>query len=216
MQLSEFRDDHFQKRYLFDPHGYDRIFVFVDYANVRQWSKYFWPNERAKDIDISKLSDVINSVNPAAKFFYYGYYKHEDFLPESDPFNIKHRQSTARLHKAKSCGFTVREKVAKLIFGYDITGMREGQFYKCNFDIEMAIDMLTNVDKFDTVFLWSGDSDFAELLEYLKSKGKKIISICAKGCASEEIRSVSDLFIQADRLKEHLVYEANIISRREK
>ena len=211
MQLSELRDDHFQKKYLFDPHGYERIYVFVDFANVRQWAKNFWPTDR-KDIDIHKLSQVINSIYPAAKFFYYGHYKHEGFLPENDPFNVKHRQSTARLNKAVESGFTVRTKEIKMIFDYDENGIRDGQFYKCNFDIEMAMDMLNHIDDYDTAFVWSGDSDFKQLLEYLKSKRKKVITICSKGVASEEIREVSDLFIQADRLKEHLSYGTRNIS----
>ncbi len=68
------------------------------------------------------------------------------------------------------------------------------------------MDMLQKIEKYDTVFLWSGDSDFHLLLQYLKSKGKKVITICARDFVSEELNNFSDLFIPADALKDNLEY----------
>ncbi|MDI6606101.1 MAG: NYN domain-containing protein, partial [Candidatus Omnitrophota bacterium] len=41
---------------------------------------------------------------------------------------------------------------------------------KCNFDVEMALDMLDAIDKVSGVLLFSGDSDMKEPLERLKLK----------------------------------------------
>src|SRR3989338_7605986 len=195
---------------LFDPKEYGRIFVFVDFSNVRHWAKSFWPKENKKyfkkEIDINKLAGVINLVRPVEKFLYYGHYKECPDLPSDNLFNIKFRQSIYRIDKARKSGFRVRTKDIKEIDNFDDEGKFVGRIRKCNFDIEMAMDMLLKIDKYDTVFLWSGDSDFHYLLQYLKSKKKKIVTICGRNFASEELRNSSDLFIPADPLKELLEY----------
>ena len=68
------------------------------------------------------------------------------------------------------------------------------------------MDMLLKLEKYDSVFLWSGDSDFHYLLQHLKSKKKKIVTICAREFASDELQKNSDLFIPADPLKDFLEY----------
>jgi len=209
MDLREFKRDY----YLFDPKEYGKIFVFVDFSNVRHWAKDFWPEENKeyfkKEIDIRKIAEVCNWINPERKFFYYGHYKMdypEAELGVNDPRNLKYRQSIYRIDKAKKAGFTPRTKDIKEIDDFDYEGKFLGKIRKCNFDIEIAMDILLKINKYDTVFLWSGDSDFDRLLQYLKSKGKKSITICARRFASDELRINSNLFILADSLKDYLEY----------
>jgi uncharacterized LabA/DUF88 family protein len=196
--------------YLFDPKEYGRIFAFVDFSNVRHWAKSFWPEENKKylrrEIDIYKLSEVIDFVKPEKKFFYYGHYREHPGLPSENPFNIKFRQSIYRIDKARKAGFHVRTKDIKEIDHFDDEGKFLGRISKCNFDVEMAMDMLLKLEKYDSVFLWSGDSDFHYLLQHLKSKKKKTITICGRDFASEELRHNSDLFIPADPLRDLLEY----------
>jgi len=196
--------------YLFDPSGFGRIYSYVDFSNVRHWAKSFWPidnKERwTKEVDIEKLAGVIELINPLKKFFYYGHYKERPELPWEDASNIKYRNSIFRIDKAHKAGFVPRTKGIKEINDFDENGKFIGRRSKCNFDIEMAMDMLLKIEKYDTVFLWSGDSDFHYLLKYLQSKKKKIITICARDFASDELRESSDLFIPADPLKDLLEY----------
>ena len=212
MDLHDLKRDY----YLFNPNEYGRIFVFVDFSNVRHWAKSFWPEEKRKylkrEIDIEKLADVVNLVRPEKKFFYYGHYKEHPKLPSANSFNIKFRQSVYRIDKARKAGFTVRTKDIKEIDNFDDEGKFLGRINKCNFDIEMATDMLLKIEKYDTVFLWSGDSDFHFLLQYLKSKKKKVVTLCARDFASDELRKNSDLFIPADPLKDFLEYVRKIES----
>jgi len=58
---------------------------------------------------------------------------------------------------------------------------------KCNFDVEMALDMLDAVDKISGIFLFSGDSDFCEPLERLKLKGKNIYIFGVRGQVAREL-----------------------------
>jgi uncharacterized LabA/DUF88 family protein len=196
--------------YLFSPSPYGRIFVLVDFSNVRHWAKSFWPednkNRIKREIDIKKLADVINWVSPEEKRFYYGYWKENLELSKDNEINVKHRNSWFRIDKAVKNGFIPRSKEIKEIPIFDDGGKFNGYSPKCNFDVEITLDAITQMPKYDTLFLWTGDSDFDELLRYLKSKGKKIITICSRDFASNELENNSTLFIPADPLKDFLEF----------
>ena len=180
----------------------------MDFSNVRYWAKSFWSEDNrehlTREIDIEKVAHAIDMVGAAEKFFYYGHYKAPPPLSPERPLNVSYRNSIFRIEKARKAGFKVRTKDIKTIETYDEAGRRQGQIHKCNFDVEITMDMLKQLPKYDTVFLWSGDSDFGPLLAYLKSKGKKIVTICARGFVSSELQKIPDLFIPADRLRDQL------------
>lgn len=207
MDLSDLK----RNRFLFDPLTHGRIFVFVDFSNVRHWAKAFWPDENRdrfrKEVDIQKLAELCDLVHPRLKFFYYGYFRNYPGPPFDYPLNHKHRQSVFRIDKARKSGFVVRTKEIKEIDSINDAGKFVGRVNRCNFDIEITMDMLLKIDKYDTAMLWSGDSDFHFLLQYLKSKKKKVITVCARKFASDELRRYSDLFIPADPLKELIVFD---------
>lgn len=210
MNLDELKNQHFKKLYLFETDGCGRIFVFVDFANVRNWAKKFWPTENKeylkREIDISKIADIINIICPERKYFYYGHYKEFPGLAPENTLNLKYRQSIYRIDKARKSGFKVRTKDIKEIHNFDEDGKFLGKINKCNFDVEMTMDIIQQMEKYDTIFLWSGDSDFHTLLQYVKSKKKKVITICTRDFVSEELYKYSDIFIPADSLKDHLEY----------
>lgn len=207
MDIEEFKINY----YFFNLDEYKNIYVFIDFSNVRHWAKEFWPEENKYrlccEIDIKKLSDVCRWVNAKRKFFYYGYFPKAGELDDSHELNIKHRKSIFRIDKAEKSGFTPRTKEIKMIPHYDDEGKFLGKLPKCNFDVEITMDMLTKIWKYDTVMLFSGDSDFGGLLSYLKNKGKKIVVVCARNYMSTELENVADKFIPAETLKEFLKYD---------
>jgi uncharacterized LabA/DUF88 family protein len=194
--------------FLFNPKDYGTIFAFVDFSNVRYWAKSFWPEDNrerlTREIDIEKVAHMVDMVGTTEKLFYYGHYKAMPHIPPEHPSNVPYRNSIFRIDKARKAGFKVRTKDIKTIDTYDDTGKRQGQIHKCNFDVEITMDMIKQLPKYDTVFLWSGDSDFGPLLAYLKSKGKKVVTVCARDFASSELQRVSDRFIPADSLRDQL------------
>lgn len=207
MDLSELKTHYF----LFDPKDFGRIFAFVDFGNVRPWAKDMWEEENkfrfCIEIDIKKLHDLCSWVNTTASFFYYGYFpKDESRDPRSEKAK-KHNDSIFRIDKARRCGFEVTTKEAKMISQYDEDGKFRGKFPKCNFDVEITKEMLLSIDLYDTVMLFSGDSDFGGLLKYLKSQGKKIVIICTRNRMSYELEEAADKFIPAETLKDFLRYE---------
>ncbi len=197
--------------YLFDPTNFGRIYIFVDFGNVRPWAKDLWQEENkftlTNEIDIKKLADVCEWVSPERKFFYYGYYAEQPKLDKDHPLNIKYRNSIFRIDKATKSGFTTVQKEIKMVPHYDEAGKFIGKFPKCNFDVELTMDMLLKIEKYDTAVLFSGDSDFDKILGYLKNKGKKIIVACTRNRMSTELEEVSDKIIPVESLKSLLLFE---------
>lgn len=90
---------------------------------------------------------------------------------------------------------------------YDEDGKFIGKFPKCNFDVEMTMTILQKLEKYDTVVIFSGDSDFGGLLGYLKNKGKKVVVVCTRNRMSKELEKVADKFIPAETLSPFLKYD---------
>lgn len=204
MNLEELKTTH----YLFDPKEYGRIYVFIDFGNVRPWAKDFWPEENASkisvEIGIPELSALCDLVCPERKFFYYGHFPPIVAEPVASDKNVKHRNSIYRIDRARKSGFSVRTKAVKMIPVHDEKGVFVTKHPKCNFDVEITLDAITQIVKYDTIVLFSGDSDFGELLGYLKSKGKNIIVVSTRNRMSTELQAAADKFVPAEKLKDLL------------
>lgn len=61
------------------------------------------------------------------------------------------------------------------------------QIPKGNLDIELALDTFRFKDTYDTLLLFSGDSDFAYLLDLLKKHNKKTLVFSTRGHVSREL-----------------------------
>jgi uncharacterized LabA/DUF88 family protein len=207
MDFNNFKGEY----YFFKKIDYGRVYVFVDFGNVRPWAKDLWPEENkfriCQEIDIAKLAEIINWVSPVKKLFYYGHYLRNDNFPQNHKNNNKHRSSIFRLGRAQKSGFEVKTKEIKMIPHYDDTGLFLNKIPKCNFDVEITMDMITKAEKYDTIMLFSGDSDFGGLLSYLKNKGKKIVIVCTRSRMSKELQVVADICVPAETLSNFLILE---------
>lgn len=65
----------------------------------------------------------------------------------------------------------------------------------CNFDAEITIDMIDDIEKISSVILFSGDSDLKAPLERLKVKGKRIYIVGVRGMVSTELHQIKDKYI---------------------
>lgn len=70
---------------------------------------------------------------------------------------------------------------------------------KCNFDVEMALDMLDNLDRVSGVLLFSGDSDLQEPLERFKLKGKHSYVFGVRGQVAAELWKVMFRYVDFGR-----------------
>jgi uncharacterized LabA/DUF88 family protein len=63
---------------------------------------------------------------------------------------------------------------------------------KCDFDVEITRDALNLSNNFKTLLLWSGDGDYAALVEDLLVKGKKVIVVFAPGHKGKEYDKINE------------------------
>ncbi len=65
---------------------------------------------------------------------------------------------------------------------------------KANFDIELAVDILTMSDRLDVVVLLSGDGDFRRVCELVESKGVRVEVVSFAMSTAMELRAVADSY----------------------
>lgn len=191
---------------------FGRVISFVDFGNVNYWydkdqrdGEGNTLNQNQKLIvDIEKLSKFTGLFSEE-KRFYYGW-------------NPRNKSNWHITIKAANHGFIkitkpiqfIRHDVGNAVVsqdGREIKEDRNGKFIeipKGNFDVEISVDAIRIVDRYDTLCLFSGDSDFAYLSRYLKRKGKKIIVI-ASGQIFHTLKEVADLYVNAQTIKGDIV-----------
>ena len=83
------------------------------------------------------------------------------------------------LETARNNGFQVIDKRVKYIHSANnIHGFEK----KCDLDVEMAVDLIEERDKYDNVILFSGDGDLMRAIAYLKKNyNKNCIVMSARG-----------------------------------
>ena len=59
-------------------------------------------------------------------------------------------------------------------------------------DVEITIDALHHIKKYNTAVFFTGDSDFLALITYLRNHGKKVFIFSSKNNVSQELRTGSD------------------------
>ena len=75
---------------------------------------------------------------------------------------------------------------------------------KGNFDVEMAIDLVTMSERLDVVAIVSGDSDFARAVETVQSRGVRVEVVAFAGSTSIEMRALADHYLELDRVTSQL------------
>ncbi|MBI3820233.1 MAG: NYN domain-containing protein [Planctomycetes bacterium] len=133
-----------------------RISVFVDAANL-----FYVQHRLGWHVNPQRLLDHIVGYDQLADAFWYtgvrvgapGENDQEKFLKW-----LTH------------VGYTVRRKSVKSFVNVE----RGATVEKANLDVEIVMDMLTTADTYDVAALVSGDGDFERIVEYLRSRGKRV------------------------------------------
>ncbi len=76
----------------------------------------------------------------------------------------------------------------------DIKISQERHQRKANFDVEISVDAVSWLKNYDTFVLFSGDSDFAYLLKFLKKRKKKVMVISERWHVSSELIREADCY----------------------
>ena len=167
------------------------VYVFVDASNL-------WAVQKSKGrfFDYEKLRKFIKEKfdGLSVEIFYYTAYPAEGTRDYN--LNGKHRFYT---FLKKGLGFVVRKKELKRI---TVTS-GEGQSIeeKGNMDVEIAVDALHHLKKYNIAIFFTGDSDFLVLVSYLRNVGKKVYIFSSKSNVSEELRTGGDGYFDVLKIK---------------
>jgi len=93
----------------------------------------------------------------------------------------------------KKSGFEIKAKPLKKIW---VDRKKEEFIFKCNFDVEIALDVARNIKELDLVVIGSGDSDFAAIRDFASEKNKGFIALCFERGVAWEIRRGYHIFLE--------------------
>lgn len=210
MNLDEFKSINVKQKIGIDDEKFGKIFVFIDFSNVdkwfaddvRDWEGGVLDEDKKLSIDLEKMNDFIRCFSGHIRF-YYGH----------DPQNI---------NSIKFLGKTKYVFGERMVFTKPIQQIRhylkgeekntttrqinhdmEGDYIylqKCNFDVEICVDAIRLMGKYDTFCIFSGDADFVSLITYLKNNRKKVILVKG-GFVQYTLKINSDLVVSAQDIK---------------
>jgi len=161
------------------------IYVFIDASNLWQAQK-----ARGRFLDYQKIINYIKTIYFGTNIKVYYYTAYPATGTRSYSVDGKHKFYT---FLKKGLKFEVRKKKLKRISVVSEHG--EIIHGKGNMDVEITIDAVYFSTKFDTAVLFSGDSDFLALVNYLKGLKKKIYIFSSKNNVSQELRTGADGYI---------------------
>ena len=180
------------------------VYIFIDASNL-------WQAQKAKGrfLDYKKTINFIKENFKASfvKVFYYTAYPAEGTRDYS--LDGKHKFLT---FLKKGLGFEVRKKKLKRINIIDEYG--ESIKEKGDMDVEITIDAIHHLNKYNTAIFFTGDSDFLALISYLKHRDKKIFIFSSQNNISEELRTGGDGY--SDVLKINDIWGRKLRYREEK
>lgn len=171
------------------------IFVFIDASNLWQAQK-----AKGKMFDYQKLKIFLKTKFGASEIqiFYYTAYPAKgtrDYCLDG-----KHKFFT---YLKKGLGFIVRKKELKRITTHS-DEFGDSVQEKGNMDVEMTIDTIHHMKKYDIAVLFTGDSDFLALATYVKNGGKKVYIFSSKNNISQELRTGGDGYYDVLNIKEDI------------
>src|SRR3989338_9370972 len=138
--------------------------VFIDAANILYSQRTLGWN-----IDYQKLAAYLRGETELVGLYYY-----------TGKVGSEQKQN-AFIKKIQSFGYTVIAKEVKFI------RIENAILPKGNLDVELALDAFRLKDMFQTLLLFSGDSDFAYLLDLLKRDTKRTFVVSTRGHIAKEL-----------------------------
>jgi len=160
-------------------YGAQRVGLFVDVQNMYYSAKNLY-NKKVNFGEIMKIAAQSRALIRAT-----AYVIKADVDPEANFFEALHHQ-----------GYDVKAKDLQIFFG----GAKKGDW-----DVGIAMDVMRSAGKLDVVVLVSGDGDFRDLVEHVKSLGCRAEVIAFRKTASARLIEEADNFIDLDTIKEKIL-----------
>ena len=75
---------------------------------------------------------------------------------------------------------------------------------KGNFDVEMAIDMVSMAGRVDVIAIVSGDADFARAVEAVQNQGVRVEVVAFAGSTSLEMKALADHYLELGQVVDRI------------
>jgi uncharacterized LabA/DUF88 family protein len=158
---------------------FGKVMIAIDAANIEH---------SAKDLNMHiRYQKLIDFFKKQSNFLQINFY--------SARFNSKSHDRFLTFLKKQ--GFKLVTKPIKIIQDYN-----KGELRKADFDVEITADVMDKIAIFDTLILFSGDSDFDYLIKLLKAKGKRVIVISSRYHVSRELIASCTRYLDLKKFKE--------------
>lgn len=196
----------------------NKVCMYIDYANVRPWAtKLKW------HISATRLKQFLDSFDNIEYIRFYQGTLQGDDKSEKEILKLKKNKFEVRTKPVKIMRMSIDATSVPadaptllnqfirraLLRKYKIETIeylnrrfeemnKDGLYYiedrKCNFDVELGVDMLLDLERnnIDTYVLWSGDSDFADPIKQLLDRGKNVILFATAGRIARELNALRD------------------------
>jgi uncharacterized LabA/DUF88 family protein len=175
------------------------VYAFIDASNI-------WDAQKAKGkfLDFEKLKKYIEEKysTKSVRVYYYAAYPAEG--TRSYSIDSKHKFF---VYLKRGLGFIVRKKPLKRIKISSEIG--EGVEEKGDMDVELTIDAVNQVSRYDTALLFTGDSDYMALVRFIRSRDKKVFVYSSKNNISRELRTGADGYTDLLRM-DHDIWRSEV------
>lgn len=152
-----------------------RLMIFVDGSNL-----FYTAQMLGIEIDYLKLVDsLVNKDKLIRAYFYAG-------------IDLDNALSIGWQFFMKRSGFKMVTK--------PLQTLPDGS-KKANCDVEMAVDMVTMLDSFDTAIVITGDGDLTYAIQYLVNHGKQVELVGSKMNTKDTLIQAADRFVELECLK---------------
>jgi uncharacterized LabA/DUF88 family protein len=184
-----------------------KTLVIIDWANVYGWfEKLKW------EIDPKKLYDYLKSYPEIYDIrFYFGldesnqksidFHKHiksigYTLIFKKVKFVPVYLEDQKYLRKIINILHESLDEIDAFVY-YDWEVLVETEFLrkiikipvyrrKCDFDVEITLDVIKRFNDFNCLILFSGDGDYASLVKELIDNNKQVILVFGRGCKGKE------------------------------
>lgn len=224
--------------------GLEKLFdgsvrMYIDYANVRPWStRLGW------HVDLKRLKQFLDSFDTIEAVNFYGGYLAGDERSEQEIKDVEQHKYVVRTKPVKIMQFPIDASSVpadstalldqfikrSLLRRYEVSTIeylnerfrdmnKKGELYiedrKCNFDVEIGVDMLLDFERngTDTYVLWSGDSDFADPVRKLLQAGKKVVLFATARKVSRELSGLRDeglIIFDIQKIREFICWKKEL------
>jgi uncharacterized LabA/DUF88 family protein len=198
--------------------------IYIDYANVRPWSaKLGWHIDLKR---LKQFLNSFDTIGENSITFYNGYLagNERSEKEKSEAENCKYvlRTKPVKIIKLSIDASSILPDSTvlldqfirrALLKKYEISTIeylnerfkdmnKKGEYFiedmKCNFDVEIGVDMLLDCERnnAETFALWSGDSDFADPVKKLLEGGRRVVLCATAGKIASELNELKNAGLQ--------------------